>query len=270
MRKSDFGLTLAAALLLGCGAVTEAVPVDEEDLSGVELAANLPLGSAALVYNTGGDGLNLRGGAGTQYKVLLTMPEGAQVKVLAGPQGAFYQVDYQGRKGWAHQGFLRPAAGPAACAHHALLTAGLHPDASDQLRCIGVSAGQITQTIGDAPASAGYHAKDGTAAGRAYTAAVDLSVRGLSEAAIRALLGRLGQAGFAAWYRKPGHDGWPSSEAPHIHAVYGGCAMKEALRGQQRDFHGGLNGLASHTRYTFWSAPQAVKDAVWRLFQRAN
>lgn len=158
----------------------------------------------------------------------------------------------------------------AACPRKPLLKSGLHPDASDRLRCIGVSASQISQTIGSAPASAGYHAKDGTANGQPYTAAVDIRTVGRSESQIRTLLSDLGKQGFAAWYRKPGFDGWPSSEAPHIHAVYAGCAMKPELDGQVKDYRAGLNGLASHTRYTFWVAPQAMRDDVYNLWNKHN
>ena len=158
----------------------------------------------------------------------------------------------------------------AACPHKALLKAGLHPDASDRLRCIGIDAGDISQTIGNAPASAGYHAKDGTVNGQPYTAATDIRTAGRSESQIRTLLSDLANSGFAAWYRKPGSDGWPSSEAPHIHAVYAGCAMKAELDGQVKDFRAGLNGLASHTRYTFWLPSQATRDAVYNLWNKYN
>ena len=155
-----------------------------------------------------------------------------------------------------------------ACAHHALLHSGLHPEASDRLRCAGVSASSISQTIGYATASAGYHAPDGTAGGLAYTAAVDLRTGGLTTTQIRALLARLGENGFAAWYRQPGSDGWPSSEAPHIHAVFAGVVMKSELRGQVRDYLSGRNGLASHTLYRFWSPSTATLGIVRLLFSR--
>ena len=158
----------------------------------------------------------------------------------------------------------------ATCPHKAQLKWGLHPDASDRLRCIGIAAGDISQTIGSAPASAGYHAQDGTAGGQPYTAAVDIRIGGRSESQIRALLASLGSYGFVAWYRKPGHDGWPSDEAPHIHAVYAGCAMKAALDEQVGDYRAGRNGLSSHTRYTFWTASQAVRDAVYKLWNKYN
>lgn len=158
----------------------------------------------------------------------------------------------------------------AACPHKALLKSGLHPDASDRLRCIGIDAADISQTIGSAAASAGYHAKDGTADGQPYTAAVDLRTGGLSESQIRTLLGKLAAQGFAAWYRKPGSDGWPSDEAPHIHAVYAGCAMKAELDGQVKDYRAGLNGLVSHTRYGFYLPAQATRDAVYNLWNKFN
>lgn len=111
------------------------------------------------------------------------------------------------------------------CARRPLLHWGLHPDASDRLRCAGVPDARITQTIGSAAASAGTHAADGRVGGAPYSAATDISTRSLSTADIHGLLNRLANQGFAAWYRWPGHDGWPASEAPHIHAIYVGCAM---------------------------------------------
>jgi hypothetical protein len=158
--------------------------------------------------------------------------------------------------------------GWAACAHHGAIASGMDPEASDRIRCAGVTAAMITQTVGFASASAGYHAPDGNVDGHPYTAAVDLSVRGLSTSEISALLHRLGQNGFAAWYRQPGHDGWPSSEVAHIHAVFAGVIMKSQLREQIRDYLAGRNGLASHTVYSFWHAPTGDRDVVRLLFER--
>lgn len=164
----------------------------------------------------------------------------------------------------------RPTTSLPACARRALLAWGLHPDASDHLRCAGVPASRITQTIGSAPASAGTHARDGYVNGQPYGAATDLSTRGLSTSEIRALLGRLANQGFVAWYRWPGHDGWPSSEAPHIHAVYVGCAMKSSLRAQVSDWLVGRNGLASHTTYTFYTWTAAQRAVIRAVFERYN
>jgi hypothetical protein len=155
-----------------------------------------------------------------------------------------------------------------ACPSMAQLRYGVHPEASDRLRCAGVTAAGISQTLGGAPASAGYHLQDGTAMGLAYSAATDIRTVGMSESAIGALLDRLAVHGFAAWYRKPGADGWPADEAPHIHAVFAGVVMKVALRGQVRDWLLGLNGLTSHTRYRFWSPSPAARATVRALFAR--
>jgi hypothetical protein len=78
------------------------------------------------------------------------------------------------------------------------------------------------------------------------------------------------QYGFAGWYRKPGYDGWPSSEAKHMHLVYAGCAMKLALRNQMRDWFVGKNGLTSHAPYAFYEWPQASRDRVKALFLTEN
>lgn len=164
----------------------------------------------------------------------------------------------------------RPTTTLPACAHRALLAWGLHPDASDHLRCAGVPASRITQTIGSAPASAGTHARDGYVNGQPYGAATDLSTRGLATGEIRELLARLANQGFVAWYRWPGHDGWPSSEAPHIHAVYVGCAMKSSLRAQVSDWLVGRNGLASHTSYTFYTWTAAQRAVIRAVFERYN
>lgn len=158
----------------------------------------------------------------------------------------------------------------AAAAPQPLLRYGLHPRASDALRRAAVTAGQITQTIGNAKASAGTHAADGTFGGKPYSAAVDLRTSGMTATAIRSLLARLGQQGFAAWYRSPGHDGWPSSGAAHVHAVYAGCPMKRALRDQIHDWANGKNGLASHAHYYFYKPTDLQESKVRTLFFANN
>lgn len=162
-------------------------------------------------------------------------------------------------------------SGPASCAHvDATLRFGLHPVASDRLRCVGITAARITQTIGGAPASAGTHLQDGVASGHPYSAATDLSVRGLSDAQVRVLIARLDAMGFAAFFRNPGHDGWPSSELRHVHVVFAGARMKTSLRSQIGDFLAGKNGLASHSAYTFYQPPAAAKAYVRQIFDAAN
>ena len=143
-----------------------------------------------------------------------------------------------------------------------LLKHGLCPAASDALRRIGITADRITQTIGHAAASAGVHEQDGEIDGHPYCAAVDLSAHGLTVPQVVQLLDRLGEQGFAAWYRQPGHDHWPASDALHVHAVYAGVKMKAALRSQIHDFCHGKNGLASHTVYHFHPPTAASIAAV--------
>ena len=162
------------------------------------------------------------------------------------------------------------AAASAIQAHAAILKFGLHPRASDALRSIGVSASRIMQTIGNAPASAGTHAQDGVVNGHPYSAATDISVSGLSNAQIRNLLARLAKVGFAAWFRWPGHDGWPASEVRHIHAVYANCKMKTALRSQIRSWLVGRNGLVSNTLYSFFHWTAAEKAVVRHKFPQSG
>ena len=149
-----------------------------------------------------------------------------------------------------------------------LLHYGLHPRASDALRAAGVAEWRITQTIGNAPASAGYHAQDGTANGHPYTAAVDLSVSGLTATQIHNLLERLAKVGYAAWYRRNGSDGWVG--ANHIHAVYANCMMKSQLRSQIRSWLVGRNGLVSNTIYRFHTFSALAKSVVKSKFAQSS
>jgi hypothetical protein len=156
-------------------------------------------------------------------------------------------------------------------AHLPLLKAGLHPDASDRFRAAGLTTAQIGQTIGNAAASGGTHLQDGVANGLPYGAATDLVKLGTDEVKIRELLERLGRLGFAAWFRKPGFDGWPASENPHIHAVYTGCVMKTKLQSQVKSFLIGNNGLiypGSPYKFYTWS-PEAIAT-VRQMFQVNN
>jgi len=162
------------------------------------------------------------------------------------------------------------AASSGIQAHAAILKFGLHPRASDALRSIGVSASRIMQTIGNAAASAGTHAQDGTVNGHAYSAATDISVSGLSNTQIKNLLSRLAKVGFAAWFRWPGHDGWPSSEVRHIHAVYANAKMKTSLRSQVRSWLVGRNGLVSNTLYSFLHWTAAEKAVVRHKFTQSG
>lgn len=151
-----------------------------------------------------------------------------------------------------------------------LLKSGLHPAASDAFRTAGITVDRIGQTVGHAPASGGTHEADGTANGHFYSAATDLRCRDLTETQVKALLDKLGKIGFAAFYRKPGVDHWPETEALHIHCVFAGCAMKKSLRNQVHDFLHGLNGLASHAEYHFHKPTQETQNTVRILFLAHN
>ncbi len=147
------------------------------------------------------------------------------------------------------------AAAPAP-----LLRSGLHQRASDALRAAGVPSWRITQTIGNAAASAGTHARDGYFNGTAYSAATDLSTSGMSTTQVANLLERLAKLGFACWYRQTGRDGW--NGVTHMHIVYANSAMKSSLRSQVRSWLAGRNGLVSNTIYQFHHFSATAKAAV--------
>jgi hypothetical protein len=171
--------------------------------------------------------------------------------------------------GGIQQDRLETSLPPIATPDAALLKWGLHPRASDALRSIGVSASRIMQTIGNAAASAGTHAQDGTVNGHPYCSATDISVSGLSNTQIRNLLEKLGRVGFAAWFRWPGHDGWPSSEIRHIHAVYANSRMKSSLRSQVRSWLVGRNGLVTNWTYQFYKWSATAKATVRHKFAQS-
>jgi hypothetical protein len=145
---------------------------------------------------------------------------------------------------------------------------GLHPRASDGLRAAGVSAGRLSQTIGGAEDSRGTHKQDGVFQGKQYTAATDISVRGMSDQQIKNLLSRLHRVGFAAWYRQNGHDGWRG--ANHIHAVYANSRMKPALRAQVKSWLAGRNGLRSNMPYQFYRSSRNAKANVRAMFNASG
>ncbi|MBW3621852.1 MAG: hypothetical protein KY468_00405 [Armatimonadetes bacterium] len=132
---------------------------------------------------------------------------------------------------------------------------GLDPRARGPLLSV-VPAWRVCLTRHRLPESSGMHEPE---PGSVYTAAADIYVLDLPPAEIRAMLDRLGRAGFAAWFRIPGRDGWPSRYLPHVHAVYAGVPLKSGLRAQVRDYLNGKTGLRSHGPYRFHRFdPQAV------------
>lgn len=137
----------------------------------------------------------------------------------------------------------------------------------------GINPDRVSQTIGNAPASAGYHKKDGVViidgVKYDYCAATDIGVRDsdydfLSDKEIKALLTELGKEGFAAWYRN-----WPGNK--HIHMVYCGLAMKSQLRGQVHDYLNKKSGLAGNKDWEdYWLPPQSTIDFCRSLFLKFN
>lgn len=144
---------------------------------------------------------------------------------------------------------------------------GLHPEALLALRGVAV-AHRVTQGMNNSATRGNVHQTDGTSKGQPYTGAVDISVRCLTVEQIKTLLGRLTDAGFAAWYRKPGEDGWTGPS--HIHAVWAGCALKPVLQQQVRSWLDGKNGLASNTHYQFWQPSAGAKEKVQSLYRASN
>jgi hypothetical protein len=96
----------------------------------------------------------------------------------------------------------------------------------------GVHPWRISQTIGEAPRSAGYHKLDGTIEenGRLYeySAAVDMAALDLSDRRREIFMEALAKQGFASFWRAG--PGWKNSE--HIHAIYCLIPMKPQLRQQ--------------------------------------
>jgi len=125
----------------------------------------------------------------------------------------------------------------------------LHPIVTKVLKELGVDGSKITQTVGAAVASAGFHSAEGTIDGHGYTSCVDLS---WSLASV-ALKSHLVEAGFAPFFRYPA-SGW--LQAKHIHAIYiglrdedGDVRILPGPRQQIIDAYKGLNGLAGHSTY---------------------
>ena len=66
-------------------------------------------GPAAEYYNTTVD-LNLRNGPGTDFAIIMTVGQGATVKVLSFLDGEWFMVEFEGRKGYMKAEYLAEAA----------------------------------------------------------------------------------------------------------------------------------------------------------------
>lgn len=81
---------------------------------------NLAIGGQAIVSNTNGDGVNVRGAVGFDAPVLFAAEEGASLHVVGGPNTApdgtvWYNVEVNGTLGWVVSDYLaRPAVAAGA------------------------------------------------------------------------------------------------------------------------------------------------------------
>jgi hypothetical protein len=133
-----------------------------------------------------------------------------------------------------------------------------------------INPNRISQTIGYAKASAGFHAPDGNARERGqliqYTCALDISVRGLSRTQIYALVSALSDAGFVAWYRTG--PKWVGNN--HIHCVFLGYPMKPQLRAQVKDAFAGKDALVGHRIEKFYKLTATQKRQLTALYNHCS
>jgi hypothetical protein len=134
----------------------------------------------------------------------------------------------------------------------------------------GVSPDRVTQTIGNALASAGFHAQDGELLDGGeripYCAAVDLHTNDLRGGQVKLLLYHMAAQGFACWFRYRGSF----AHNQHIHAVFVGLKMKPQLQRQVRDFLHDRDGLADHGPEPYWTPPAAIDAPLRAAFLRSN
>lgn len=107
------GALVLSAALVGCSGTASETAADSELLRGAsedtatissELTGGVAIGSTLKTTA----GLNLRSGAGMDFRVRLVMPQGASVVTVnrSTPDGSWYNVRYNGIEGWAHGGYL--------------------------------------------------------------------------------------------------------------------------------------------------------------------
>ena len=112
--------------------------------------------------------------------------------------------------------------------------------------CLAESSipGFISQGIGRDPESHGYHCPDGQYKGRPYSAAVDITISGLTKidgltgaqkGQFCELLKKLRNCGFAAWFRSNGETGDTTENEIHLIDPSLPC-IKDQLVGQLRNY----------------------------------
>lgn len=74
----------------------------------VALAASAALARPGNFKVSSTNGLNVRSGPGSGYRVLGSLPRGAAVKTVA-EQGEWRKISYRGRTAWVHARYLKPA-----------------------------------------------------------------------------------------------------------------------------------------------------------------
>lgn len=145
----------------------------------------------------------------------------------------------------------------------------LHPLTEQALRNLGVTSSQVTQGYGNAAASAGYHAAVGVADGRRFSHCVDLTAALID----RDFMLRLWEAGFVAFARVQGRNGWSGSS--HIHAIHLGLTADDGKshllsgpRAQIVDFlkQPALNGLVGHARLSGYVPPASLQAELRRQY----
>ena len=113
---------------------------------------------------------------------------------------------------------------------------GIIPAMRDSLTALSLTE-RLTNSFNPSKASSNYHGVDYTSNGINYSAAIDISVRCLTERQICILLDELSMRGFAGWYRKKGEDGWSGKN--HIHAIWVAAPLKRQLAFQVKKWLAG-------------------------------
>ncbi len=151
---------LAASLGAGCAAPHE--PEENVAANDDELSGSQQVGATLIATSD----VNLRASASTSGKVLLVVPSGASVTVVAAdPQNGFYEVSYQGTTGWSSGTYYKfgsspppPVTGPQAGATLVATTSvNLRASASTSAKVLEVVPEGASVTLVAAAASNGFY-----------------------------------------------------------------------------------------------------------------
>jgi hypothetical protein len=144
---------------------------------------------------------------------------------------------------------------------------GVIPAMRDALDALSLTE-RLTNGLNRSEARSNYHGVDYILNGKDYSAAIDISVRCLSEDQIRSLLDELSIRGFAGWYRAKGKDGWNGDN--HIHAIWVASPLKQVLIVQVNKWLSGKNGLTSDKDYQFWTPKPEAIEHIRSAFSKWN